>query len=244
MLADPSVTRETVAREVASLLATPVEDLDADAMRRLSMLLRAPEQLRVPLPAAADSHYLFEDLGLLRRHPASDLKAADVYAQGRLHVLSRLDPEVLVAELRAKSSAGEPIDGRLAASLLEEHPDLLAKAGVDPWELHDQTLELLARGRLSTRDMGDRLELVRLGLQRTQPGDDVQRAMRDDLLELVERNIARTKRERTDTFSNHPDYAEVGRIAENGKLLRALNQAIPAHAPTHATPAHGEAIPW
>ena len=242
MVADPAVTRETVVREVSELLQRPLAELDEPAMRRLSVLMRAPEHLRPPMPPIGDPHYRFDDLGLLRRLPSKDLGAKDRFLDGRRFILSAIDPDALVRELQATAAAGGHVDPRIVAVLLHQHPERLAAAGIDLAGIHDQALAAVARGHVPgvgsrTKELGDQLDLVRIGVRRTEPADDVQRAIRADLLELLDRNIARMRRERTDTFYDHPDYAEVGRISAQASLLRSLTAANPA-------PKAAEALPW
>jgi hypothetical protein len=229
MVADPAVTRDTVSKEVVGLLTRPVDSLGEDEMRRLSVLMRAPEQLRPALPPRVDPHYVFEDLGLLRRIPARDLKSRDIYLAGRLQLLTKEAPDVLVGELRTLRDRHFPMDPRLVAALLADHPELIERAGVRASDLHTTAINLLAGGERTPRDIGDQLAIIRIGVERATPADDVQRAMRDELLALVDRNIARVRGEVRDTFSNHPDYAELGRIVENARLLRTLEQTTLAH---------------
>jgi hypothetical protein len=247
MLADPTVTKETVTRDVAAILATPTEQLDLEDMQRLSLLLRLPDHLRPALPAPIDSHHVIENLGLLRAVPAQHVTAAKIYDAARTELLADLAPEVLVQALREKVAAGGEIDLRTAAALARRDPALLEQAGVSADRLRDQAIAALAAGtQVRVGSVEEHLAFTRAGIEALQPTDPAQLAMRDELLATIDRNLDRIRGRRTDTFGRHPDYAEVGRVAENARLLHLLSQATPrpsAVAPaTVARPA--EVLPW
>jgi hypothetical protein len=72
------------------------------------------------------------------------------------------------------------------------------------------------------------------------------RAMRDETVELIDRNAARMRGETPagaiQGWGRHPDYAEVGRIRTNVELLRSITDAA-QHGPDDAARA-ADTLTW
>jgi hypothetical protein len=69
------------------------------------------------------------------------------------------------------------------------------------------------RARVATHELADELE-----------------PLRAQALELIDRNVARMDGLRSDTYSWHPDYAEVGRVASLAQVLDAAAGVRPTVA--------------
>ncbi len=147
------------------------------------------------------------------------LEAADPDALRRHSI-----PDLAAQYLRSQTDAGEVVDLRLL-DVLADHGDALARHGVDDTLLERQAVIALGQAGMKTRNVAGQLEAhlqtVRDRLQ-TAPVADELAAARDEALTLADRNLARIRGERFDTYGRHPDYAEVGRIVATAKLLDQL----------------------
>jgi hypothetical protein len=225
MLANPAVTRAAVGDELMRLLAKADDQLTHAELRRISVLARLPDELRPSMPPVLDEVHRFEDIGILGQHPREHVQAARALDQGRVHVAANVDPESLGRQLKAQVDAGELIDIRIV-DVLGNDPELLARAGLTPDVLHRQAVRALSgAGTGSTDTLLIHLQRVHDDIAAMRPADDATRALRDQAVELADQNLARMRGERRDTYSRHPDYAEVGRIASIAKLLGALKPA-------------------
>ncbi len=237
MVADPAITRETVTKELVGLLAVPDELLTDAQLYRTSQLARLPEHLRPPMPARIDWHYAFEDLGLLKYHPARNKAAEKVFDQMRIHMAAVVDPELTVRQLAERVQSGQRIDFRVIAAL-DGQDALLAQHGLTPAVLQREAVKSLAGAGAGSKDaLLHHLQRVRAGIAATSATDPKIATIRAQALELADRNLERMSGTRTDTFSRHPDYAEVGRIVSIAELL----DAFAAPRPTTAAAASGAA---
>ncbi len=106
------------------------------------------------------------------------------------------------------------------------------------------TAVLQADGNASTRNVRGTLEAIRDSLG---DGADLEPALRklhEQTRELVDRNLSRlagrTPQGAVKGYSNHPDYAEIGRIRANLQLLESM-RANPAAAAVESADAAGSA---
>lgn len=230
LIADPAVTRESVTHELAKLLAIPQESLTDAQLYRTSLLARLPANLRPPMPARLD-HYAFEDLGLLKAHPARHLAAAKVFDQMRIHMAAVVDPELVARQLGEQVKAGQRIDFRVIAAL-EGQEALLARHGLTSDVLNREAVRSLAGAGAGSKDaLLHHLQRVRDSLTALPANDEKTAAIRAQALELADRNIERMAGTRIDTFGRHPDYAEVGRLVSIAELLE-----VATRRPTPASP--------
>jgi hypothetical protein len=191
------------------------------------------------MPARID-HYAFEDLGLLRYHPARNLAAAKVFDQMRIHMAAVVDPELVARQLGEQVRAGQRIDFRVIAAL-EGQEALLARHGLTPDVLNREAVKSLAGAGTGSKDaLLHHLQRVRATIEAIPAGDERTAAIRMQALELADRNLDRMAGRRTDTFSRHPDYAEVGRIVSIAELLEAVTRRPTAATPTPAK----EVLTW
>ncbi len=232
LIADPAITRESVTRELVQLLAIPHETLTDAQLYRTSLLARLPAQLRPPMPARLD-HYAFEDLGLLKAHPARHLVAARVFDKMRIHMAAVVDPELVVRQLGEQVKAGRPIDFRVIAAL-DGQEALLARYGLTRDVLDREAVRSLAGAASDSKDaLLHHLQRVRDSIAVLPANDEKIAGIRSQALELADRNLERMSGLRSDTFGTHPDYAEVGRIVSIAELLDAVTPrpATPKPAP-------------
>jgi hypothetical protein len=59
---------------------------------------------------------------------------------------------------------------------------------------------------------------------------DEMRAVRTEMLELADRNLARMAGTRSDTYGRHPDYSEIGRLVSTMKLVDQMSETRPVVA--------------
>ena len=200
------------------------------------------------MPARLDSPHRFEDLGLLGYHPATSPTAAHVMESARVHLTAYADPEAVVRQIKVRIDAGQAIDIRVIGAL-EGKPELLARAGLTPEALRRQALLSLNHagggGTGGNDALLHHLTIARTDLAAASPADPGALELRDQALEIADRNLARMRGERTDTFGRHPDYAEVGRFVSIADLLDALKpNASTAHATSHTASTAAETLTW
>ncbi|MCW2922282.1 MAG: hypothetical protein JWL76_2156 [Thermoleophilia bacterium] len=240
LLADPAVTRESVTRELVELLAIPDARLTKEQLYRTSILARLPEHLRPPLPPRLD-HYAFEDLGLLNYHPGNNRAAAKVFDLTRIHMAAVVDPELTVSQLAERVRSGEPIDFRVLAAL-DGQESLLARHGLTPDALNREAVKSLATAGDGSKDaLKHHLERVRGTILAIPANDPKLATIRAQALELADRNLDRMNGKRADTYSRHPDYAEVGRIVSIAELIAAVSSKAQPTPVAPVSPASGVA---
>ena len=232
MRSDPALTKQAVTTELVELLATPAHELTDQQLYRASQLARLPEHLRPPLPAPIDNHYRFENLGLLGYHPANHRAAAATWDRARVHMAAVVDPEYTVRQLAARVQAGEQVDFRVIDALADQD-ELLHAHGLTTDVLNRLAVSSLADAGLgSTGELRVLLERMRDRFRAIPETNTTLADVRRSTLELLDANIDRMLGRRTDTYSRHPDYAEVGRIVSSAKLVDTLS--TPASKPRPA----------
>jgi hypothetical protein len=158
------------------------------------------------------------------------MAAEKVYDQMRVHLAAVLDPELTIRSLAEQVRAGRPIDFRVLAAL-DGQDALLHQHGLTVDVLNREAVKALSgAGTGSTDALRATLERVRERLLATPATDDRVTRIRQQAIELADANIDRMAGRRTDTFSRHPDYAEVGRIVSIAELLEATRQRAAAPA--------------
>lgn len=242
MLADPAVTKESVTAELVDLMAVPSHELTDEQLYRTSLLARLPEHLRPPMPSPIDGHYRFEDLGLLRYHPGRHLLAGKVFDNARVHMAAVVDPERTIEQLAARVKDDRPIDFRVLDALAGRD-ELLRAHGLTAEVLDGLAVKALADAGLGTTgELRVLLERMRDRFAAMPADDPKLGGIRSATLELLDRNIDRMLGRRSDTFSRHPDYAEVGRIVASAQLVDTLSGTRAAAGPaTNASTIAGAA---
>jgi hypothetical protein len=236
LLADPAFTRERATDALMQIVAKPDHALTSSDLVRASTIAGLPEHLRPSLPTAVDEYAQLgrADNSVLR--PTYD-KAIRHFADVRTH-LAEQQPEQMAQLLLEHNRAGGAIDLELLAGLAK-HDGLLERVGFDSGALHRQSIAALEsiNGSQRSGDLVSNLRLARNVVEREPASEPAVRALRDEAVELADRNIARITGERTDTYGRHPDYAEVGRFASIATLLHELRLAKPAEQA-------GEVLAW
>jgi hypothetical protein len=229
-IADPTFTREVASRELLDIVSLPNELITPDDFRRTSWLLRLPESHRPDVGSLPRVPHGLENLGLFGYHPTTNKASAAAIDLLRAHLAATVDPERAAAQLRARVEAGEQIDIRLVTALAS-HGDLLERAGLTDDVLHRQAMRVLAGpGGMSTESLALNLERARAKVARASSTDPAVLAMRDQALEIADRNLDRIAGRRTDTFGRHPDYAEIGQFVSISDLLDALGSSTSSAA--------------
>ena len=237
LLAQPNLTREQVADDLMRIVAKPDHALTQDDLVRASTLAGLPEHLRPSLPAMDEWAGLGRpDNAVLR--PTYD-KAIRTFSDVRTHLAER-DPEGMAQVLVEHHGKGGAIDLELLAGLAKRE-GLLERVGFDADALHRQSIATLEtiNGSQRSADLASSLRLARNVVERHPAGEPAIRTLRDEAVELADRNLARMAGERTDTYGRHPDYAEVGRFASIANLLHELRLS----ADDAAKPA-GDTLAW
>jgi hypothetical protein len=240
LAADPAFTREVATDELLRLLAKPDQALTRAELVRISTIAGLPEHVRPSLPVATDEWSSFgrADNKVLRPTHA---KAIDTFARTRAQ-LAEQRPERMAELLAEQHRAGNRIDLEVVAALAK-HPGLLDRVGIDAAALHRQTIFTLeAVNGTKLLDLPSSLRVARNVIEAHPATDPAVRGLRDEALELADRNLARMAGERADTYGRHPDYAEVGRFASIANLLHELRSSAEAAA-ADAAPA-GESLAW
>ena len=242
-LADPTLDRARVSRELVELLSLPNDELTPANVRRVSLLARMPEHLRPSLPDFGATQFRPQDLGVLGYHPANDKSARAVFDTLRVHVATAVDPDAAARRLTERIAAGEGVDFRIV-TVLAEQPGVLERHGITPAVLSRAAVSgLRAAGSSSRSSIEPQLAMIRAGLERmatTTPGADVVQAQ---AIQLVDRNLDRLAGRLTDGMAGHPDYAELGRVISLADLLQAL-QPAPKSTAGAATASVGERLTW
>ncbi len=227
MLLDPATTRESVMAELFDLIAVPDADLTHAQLRRISVLAHLPEHLRPAMPVSPIRDLDFANLGVLGRHPADNVFAAEVMDHARSQLLAELDPDRAAMHLREAIESGTRFDIRVAEAL-DAHPLARERAGLTDELLHRAAIETLAsaggHGRSESLQLRTILERMRERVADAAPVDEGVAAARDEALELIDRNVGRMSGARSDTYGRHPDYAEIGRIASIARVLDAVDR--------------------
>jgi hypothetical protein len=139
-----------------------------------------------------------------------------------------------VARLMARQHAdGQLVDLRNLA-LLDGHPDVMTRHGIDELRASHALRALGSAGSRDARIRGplaDNLAAVREQLAGARVPDELI-ATRGEMVELADRNLARMAGTRLDTYDHHPDYAEIGRIVATMNLVNRLDP--PASRIEHA----------
>jgi hypothetical protein len=219
------LTRRDVERELIDILVRPGDQLDQPTARRLSWLARLPEELRPSMPPEYPHAGRFDDIGLRGQLPSGSYAAADLLDLGRIHVLKAVDPELLAEEIRARVAAGADFDLQVLDAIgMSADPKVLASLGLTPVTLESRAMNALAAVHGVRRPMhiADALTVTRQRLADPRATDEAALQLREQTLELIDRNLDRIAGRRRDTFANHPDYAEVGRVVSNVTLLDAM----------------------
>lgn len=233
-------------RHLDDLLAAPPESLGASeqtAIRDLVYGLHGRYSQQFPFDRRTLSRILdyapwswnaadFETARLTTRRTAYEL-------------LSQFEPQAFVREIGERLAQGPELDMRMVSALSGVNPALLAQAGLDPAVIHVRALSALSRaGDTHPRDVGAQLALVRARLASVTSDDPAALTLRDDTLTMVNRNVARIDGTRSDTYGNHPDYAEIGRIVANGQLLDAMLRPGATSAARRTAGSTAEHLVW
>jgi hypothetical protein len=248
LLADPSFTRQMAEDELLGLLAKPATQLTTDELVRVNAIAGLPEHLRPSLPPSPDTDIVI-GAGTNVVRP-DGVRASRAFETLRNHVAER-NPEAMARRLVELDHTGEAIDLGLVA-VLAKTPGLLDQVGIDAELLHRQSIgALAAAGGDRGADLAANLRIARNVIDQHPAADGSVAQLKDEAIELADRNLARMSGERTDTYGRHPDYAEVGRVASIATLLHEMRKLAAAKAAaaaearaTGAGAGAGEVLTW
>jgi hypothetical protein len=225
-------SRAQATAQLAELLARTDTPTGADA-RRISLLLRLPDSHRPPLPTTPEA-WLLKNVGLWFGRHLRDREPAAI-AAARAHFRDAMDPAAGLAELRRSMIGQTDFELHRLSALLAD-PDAVRAAGITSEMLDRFMMRHLGRAG-SSEVRGRQLEQLLDHARESLTARTVQAELepvRAEALELAERNLDRMRGLRTDTFGQHPDYAEVGRLAATLRLLDSLGSPAPRPAPADA----------
>ncbi len=225
MLADPAFDVEAVTAELYDLMQTPAPLVDGPLARRAAMLARALGESGRRLPLDDKQLAWLENMPLSggwlqstsTRHTWSTVQA-------RIGVAA--DPLRAARALRAAIDSGERVRPELY-EVVASYPDALREAGLDAATMARGAILALDGTSGLTSSLPDLLRAVRTRIVSLELPSDELVAVRDEVIELADRNIRRMNGELHDGYMRHPDYAELGRVAQSAKLLETLAAAAP-----------------
>lgn len=239
--ADPSVAKSALDRELLDIAIRPRSDIGTSELRRIAAMdgMRGPA--RPSIPPAEDARD-FRWLAVSGNTPHWSFPAQVEIAKLRPRqvVLSDLGLDVI----RHRVARGGALDSAVLSMLAGAGEATVARAGMTIDDLRRLSTDALARaGKTSRGDVLAHLREVRAELvQDTGDHGTAVAALRARSMDLIDRNIARVLGERADTYSRHPDYAEVGRVVSNVELLRTVRSSPGAAPPSAGSIA--EALSW
>jgi hypothetical protein len=223
---DPAVTARVLADEVATIVAKANDQITQQDLNRLALL----KSLEGPKSPGLPSHHRssLQDIADAGSLPTTS-------AEGRVEIdhlrrwTTESNPTVreqMLERLRAGDALPAPVLEALA-----EHPGLLAAAGIDKARMLKSVLGTVRqRATVGTNDALAELELARSLARDIRPDDAAQQLARQNLLELLERNIERLDWRRPGGYRNYVDFSELGAATNAGDLLVALRTKAAAHA--------------
>ena len=232
-------TRDAALAELDTLLAAPSEAITDPQLRRITQLTRMSADIGLPLPPQTRSVSI-EDAGAQTFWGAMLSNRAALLDDTREFYAVLRAPDEAIRDARAAIDAGEAID-LVKFSALQHLPERLEAAGITQQVLGEQLARQLNRAGstdMRTIDLRWAIDSTRARVVAHELPDELE-PLRTQALELIDRNTARMDGLRHDTYSYHPDYAEVGRVA-------SLAQVLDAAATTRPAPAAGvaETLAW
>lgn len=240
-------TKASNTAEVLAILEAPTASISATQRRRISVLARLPEHLRPDLPPAMPGESGLEHIGLEPGQRLTERAIRHSIDRGRAYLIAQHDPRALAESLRRPGGNPDGLDGvRLAALTSLGRP--LEEFGISRSLLSELFSRHLARAGSNfdtkAKQLVGTLEHVRDDIA-TRKMPAAFGSLRTELLELADRNLDRMRGVRHDTFGQHPDYAEIGRITS---MLELINRAEALPKPTPAiataTTARVETLTW
>ncbi len=112
---------------------------------------------------------------------------------------------------------------------LDPSSDADAAAALSAHEQAELLVGVLANaGDFRPRELHGALVAARRHLEHANVADDQVRPLVEQARELIERNIGFTEGRSNPGYHVHPDYAELGRVAQTIRLVRALDDIAPA----------------
>jgi hypothetical protein len=227
---DPATTPVTFERVAVRLGMSSPESITAHELRQLAIIDELPASQR-PAGFPAGSDYSWRSLADGEWLPADDGDAEAMFDALRRWTLT-------------ESTAGRAaVRESLAAGILERSvlerltgKRIAAQAGVSDEQLLRSWLRLAAdAGNTGLDRAHEDLLQVRKVLRRMDESDPQLAELRSEALSLVKRNLRRLDGELSDGYSNHPEYAELGRLQAQADLfvtMRTLRRV--ADAPREA----------
>jgi hypothetical protein len=240
-------TRRAATLEMAGILDSPLDALTPRQLRRMSVLNHLPIEHR-PTQPTAPTTFQFSRVGLRSEWQERPGKHLRMLEDARTHFHDLRDPAAALAELRTALANDQPFNVHRMAALLSD-PVAVRAAGIDDAMVaRSVTRQLQAAGTSEMKGAPLRLVMEatreRLVSRTLRPEFE---QLRTDVLALLDRNLDRMRGVRLDTFGQHPDYAEVGRVAAQLQLLDAVDTraaATTAAEATTATTTAGETLTW